>query len=181
MSVTRALTVLAVAIATGTVGGAVIIGASAGGSTPDQPSTPAFRAANPAPDLAPVLQTAPRTTLNLPAPLHVVNQTTGARKLDSSHSVFYATITKPRSQKVIGTAAHTCVAVTSGTVRQDCHSALALRGGVMVFDDTLDIHTGKITGTVLGGTGKYSGASGTVSGHDLGGGKDKLTINYSFS
>lgn len=181
MRVTRALIVLASAIAAGTVGGAVIVGTSAGGSTPDIPLTPAAQPANPAPDLAPAPQTVPKETLHLPAPLHLVNRTTGAVRVDSTHTVFAANLAKPKSQKLVGTAVYTCVAVTSGNVHFSCHSALALRGGVLVFDETRDVSSHKITGVIRGGTGKFDGAQGSVSGQDLGGGKDKLTVNYSFS
>jgi hypothetical protein len=182
MSVKRAVGVLAFALAAGGVGSAVIVGTSAAGS-PRQPAALPAQPVPAAPQVAsePQVQSAPKATLHLPSAIHLINGTTGARQLDRSHTVFSAALTKPGTNKIVGTAAYTCVAITTGTLRQDCRGALALRKGVILIQESQDIRTGQTTGTVIGGSGYYEGASGTVTGRDLGGGKAKLTVDYSFS
>ncbi|HVT65066.1 MAG TPA: hypothetical protein VHD81_07925 [Mycobacteriales bacterium] len=181
MSVKRAAGVLAFAVAAGGVGSAVIVGSAASGAprppawVPAQPVTLA-----PPPATAPHLESMPKTTLHLPSTLHLVNSTTGARRLDSSHTVYSAALDKPGTRKIIGTAAYTCTAVTSGALRQDCHGALALKNGVILIEESQNINTGQTDGTIVGGSGYYKGAHGTISGRDLGGGKTKLAVDYSF-
>ena len=181
MYVKRALSVLAIAIATGGVGSAVIVGTSASGSPRPTAALPpqALTVAPPAP-LAPDAQTMPKTTLHLPSTLRLVYRTTGARPLNRSHTVFTAALTKPGHKKIIGTAAFTCASVTSGGLRQDCRGAFALRKGVLLVAESQNISTGQITGSVLGGSGYYEGAIGPISGHDIGGGRAKLAVDYSF-
>lgn len=181
MYVKRALSVLAIAIATGGVGSAVIVGTSASGSPRPLAALPpqAPDVAPPAPH-APHTQAMPKTKLHLPSTLRLVYRTTGARPLDRSHTVFTAALTKPGHKKIIGTAAYSCTAVTSGGLHQDCRGALALRKGVLLVAETQNISTGQITGSVLGGSGYYSGAIGPISGHDIGGGRAKLAVHYSF-
>lgn len=182
MGIKRALSVLAFALFAGAIGSAVIVGTSASGATrppaaaaPQQPVTVV-----PPVTVAPQQQAMPKTTLHLPSTLKLVNRTSGAKSLDSSHSVFSAGLTKPGHRKIIGTAAYSCAIDSSAGLKQDCRGALALRNGVILVHQVLDIHTHQITGEVTGGSGYYEGAQGTVSGRDLGGGKDRLTIDYAF-
>ena len=180
MSVKRAFGVLAWAIAVGGVGSAVIVGASASG-TPATTHAPAaaFAPALPPAAAANDLQAVPKTTLHLPSTLHLLVRIAGLKTLDSSHSVLTAGVTKPGSSRVIGTAAYTCT--SSSTVKQDCDGALALRKGTILLHQAFDFTTGQITGSVIAGSGYYEGAQGNVSGRALGGGKNRLTIDYAFS
>ncbi|HWC33648.1 MAG TPA: hypothetical protein VG650_02360 [Mycobacteriales bacterium] len=180
MSAKRALTVLAGAITAGTLGGAVIVGTAASGST----TTPRVPPAAPAP-AAPVvpaapLSVAPKSTLHLGNTLRLTEQTTGARNLSSSHSVLSAALTKPGTTKLVGTAAYSCTG-DSSTLEQTCQGAVALRSGVLVIVEKRDFRGQQITGSIVGGTGAYDGAHGTVSGKPLGGGKSRVTLKYSFN
>ncbi|HVX70792.1 MAG TPA: hypothetical protein VHA79_14000 [Mycobacteriales bacterium] len=179
MSVKRALSVLALAIAAGGVGSAVIVGTSAAGAPRAALPEQSLNVAPPG-TVAPHMQTAPKTTLHLPSNLRLISRTTGAKALDRSHTVFSAALSKPGHRKIIGTTAYICVSDTSNGLHQDCRGALALRNGVILVDQTLDVRSARITGTVTGGNGYYEGAQGTVSGRDLGGGKERLTIDYAF-
>jgi hypothetical protein len=43
---------------------------------------------------------------------------------------------------------------------------------------TLDTRTGMIAGKVVGGLGKFKGASGTISGHAINNNDSKVTLTY---
>jgi hypothetical protein len=180
VAVKRALGVLGFALAAGGVGSAVIVGTSAVGATNPQAAPPAQSpSVAPPARITPHLQARPNATLHLPSTLKLINQTTGAKTVDNSHTVFYAVLNKPGHHKIIGTSASTCATVTN-PLRQDCHGSLALRKGVLLIDHLMVISNGQINGSVVGGSGYYAGAHGTVSGRGLGGGRYRLTVDYSF-
>jgi hypothetical protein len=153
------------------VGGAAIVGATASGA----PSPPDVPAAVP----AAALPQKPAPVLHLPSTLRVVTQTDGLVKLDATHQVFTDAVTRPGTTKIIGTAALTCTGVNGASPREVCTGAIALRGGTLLVNETLDIRTAKLSGSVVAGAGGYSGAHGSITGQDKGGGKTTLTISYS--
>ncbi len=153
------------------IGGAAIVGATASGA----PSLPDAPAAVPA---AAVPQK-PAPILHLPTTLRLVTQTAGVVKLDARHQVFSDAVNRPSSTRVIGTAALTCTGVNGAAPSEVCNGAIALRGGVLLVNETLDIRTAQVTGSVVGGSGDYAGASGNLTGQDRGAGKTTLTLNYS--
>lgn len=153
------------------IGGAAIVGAAASGA-PSVPDVPAAVPAAAVPDK-------PAPVLHLPSTLHLITHTTGAVRLTASRQVYSNAITKPGSRTIIGIEALTCLGELSSPPRETCTGALALRDGVLTINETLDISTAKITGTIVGGTSSYRDAQGEVSGEDQGGGVAKLTLNYS--
>lgn len=177
MALKGALLVAATTVAAFTVGGVVIIGSAATGE-PSLPSV-ARSAAPPAASEAPLTQAAPKTTLHLPTTLHLVNTTSGAVSLDATHLLFSGGITHRHSKKVIGTSSYTCVAHTGGVLRQACRGAIALRGGVLLVTEAIDIGTGRVTGQVVGGSGAYQGARGDISGQSVRQGQERITLSYS--
>jgi hypothetical protein len=178
VSVKRALGVLAFAITAGGVGSAVLVGTAATGS-PSAPAAPAVVVPAAPPAAAPEVPAPPKTKLHLPSTLRVINTTVGAIKLNNSHLLFQGAVSKPGSKKVIGTASYTCVARSSPTLQQVCKGALALRGGVLLITEVLNISTNEISGKVSGGNGSFAGARGDIVGRSIFKGKDKLTISYS--
>jgi hypothetical protein len=163
------LTLVATGVIAVAVGGAAIVGATASGA----PHVPAAAPAASIPQK-------PAPVLHLPSTLNLVTQTDGLVKIDATHQVFTNAVTHPSAPaKIIGTASLTCTGVNGTTPREVCNGAISLRGGTFLITETLDISTATVTGNILAGAGTYAGATGYVNGHDKGGGKTTLTLNYS--
>jgi hypothetical protein len=175
VSVKRALGVLACAITAGGVGSAVIVGTSASGApvAAGPPLAPSAAVAGVTADNTTPPAAQPRTTLHLPGPIHVIETVTGSTRIGSKTFVVVALT---RSGHAVGDAVNTCT--TSGT-SYGCKSAFALSGGVILATISGDSNTGRVSGTVTGGSGKYQDATGSLKGTPTSNGKVALTINYS--
>jgi hypothetical protein len=173
MSVKRAFGVLTFAVAAGAIGSAVIVGTSASGASapeagPEQPSVAA------PPALVPEQQAVPNTTLHLPTTIRLLDRTISATPINSSHLILNGTLSKKRH--AAGGVVFTCT-TSSGRITS-CLGAFALSGGVLVAKvapQTASDYRGVITG----GTGTYSGASGTVKLIGSSSTTARLTIKYS--
>jgi hypothetical protein len=149
------------------VGGAVIVGATASGA-PRIPNAPAV-----------VPPAKPGPTLHLPTTLHLTTQIAGLVKLGQTGQLLSDTVSKGSARKIIGTAAYSCKGVGGASPHEVCTGAIAFGDGVLLIQEDLVIRSGDVTGAVTGGNGAYAGAKGDITGHNKGGGKTVLTLNYS--
>jgi hypothetical protein len=172
VSVKRALSVLALAIAAGGVGSAVIVGTSAAGAPLPEQSL----GVTPPVAVAPNAQAAPQTSLHLPTTLHLKDRTTSTVAVNKSHLVVHAALS--RKHHPAGGAVYTC-ALSAGRVTS-CRAAFALADGI--FLGRLGVKPdGSFKGTITGGSGAYAGASGTAKLVLRKSGPARLTIEYSTS
>jgi hypothetical protein len=137
--------------------GAVITTSSA--STPDSPARP-----------GPVL--------HLPTTIHLVAKSGPGSAIDSTHVLLDEVLTKPGTTRLVGTEALSCTVSGNASAPSTCDGGLALRDGALLIEETLYPSSRTLSGKVLGGSGSYAGASGTITGRGRGGGKSTLTINY---
>ena len=158
------LTLASFSIAAVTLGVAAIAGTAAG-----SPHIPTQFGAAPA---------EPGPVLHLPTTLHLVAQSHGGVQVNSSHVVFDEIITRPGSKKQIGTEALSCSGTNHPADPASCDGGLALLDGALLVQESIDPANRTITGRVLGGSGTYAGATGTITGQGRGGGKASLTISY---
>jgi hypothetical protein len=173
-----ALLIAATTLAALSVGGIVIVGGGPSGNALRASAPPAFASDLPV-SVGEAFPAKPHTTLHLPTTLHVYSQNTGGTPLDKTHTVYYAAIAHPSTpKKVIGTAAFTCV-FDVGRAANTCEGALALHDGLLLFTYTETVRSTAVKGRIVGGTGFYAGAHGTLSGHDHGQGKNIYNAHYS--
>jgi hypothetical protein len=93
--------------------------------------------------------------------MNVVARQLASKQLGIHHEVETDTIL--RSGQVIGFSANACTFdFTNNTA--SCAVAVALRGGQLRADVTVDAADGTSKGAVVGGTGAFAGARGTVHG-----------------
>jgi hypothetical protein len=151
MTVKRAVSVLAFAVATGGIGSAIIVGTAASG--------------------------APHATLHLGTTLHLVSHPTNSVKLSSSRQVTSASLVKRSSGRPAGSAVYTCRTVSSGVL--SCQSAYGLSGGVLLGEEVIDLRDDTLSGKITGGNGKYAGSSGSLKGVGRQDGGINVTVRYS--
>jgi hypothetical protein len=124
----------------------------------------------------------PTTTLHLPTTLRLVDQLTGEAKFGGSYSLYTSVLAKRGTPKqLIGAGTRTCAPAASGGAILDCNSAFALKSGVLLISDLLDLSKGTISGKIIGGSGTLAGARGSISGVAKPGAKFYLTVSYYIS
>lgn len=120
----------------------------------------------------------PAPVLHLPTTLHLVAKSGPGAAIDSTHVLLDEIVTKPGTAKVVGTEALSCMVSANGGGPSTCDGGLALRDGALLIEETLYPASRSLSGKVLGGSGTYAGAHGTIQGQGHGGGKSTLTISY---
>lgn len=120
---------------------------------------------------------APSTSLQLPTTLKLVSAPTGVLRLNASHETVTSELAKPSGRK-LGSGVFTCAISASNSRVLNCKSAFALVDGVILEHETIDENTGRVTGSVTGGSGKYAGVSGDVQGNGRRDNSTLLVLTY---
>jgi hypothetical protein len=181
----RALATIAYVVVASGIGSAVMIGTTASGSPkPSDPAAPYFAAdpvlPTPSATPSPTATRKPHTTLHIPTTLHLIDRTVGQVRPSSSKIVISASLARPKNpNKLFGGAVYTCRVPSAGTLY--CTSAFALPNGLLLGSQTFDGRAGTFSGKVIGGTGQYEGATGTMHGTRRSDGSLKITVDYSNS
>jgi hypothetical protein len=123
---------------------------------------------------ATVVAAGPSLAANKTHTLTFVAVSTFGHQLDKTH--FVAADKDKSGGEVIGTDSLTCVVRTRTTAR--CHVAAAFKGGILLGAFTQNSDTGDLSGKVIGGTGKFDGATGTISGTAQSQNREKVTLTY---
>jgi hypothetical protein len=95
--------------------------------------------------------------------LHFTETLSPSEKLGSGHFDIVGSLTNRKvasSGKPAGYVSYACTLVTASVYR--CNAAFTLAGGILLSHETLNFAKSKVTGTITGGDGKFSGARGTV-------------------
>lgn len=88
---------------------------------------------------------------------------------------YYETNVEVTAGATVGQEVASCV---SETIGDSCNAAFANANGIIDAQFTVDVSTGRLSGTVRGGTGRYLDVSGTISGTRVYAG-EQVTIVYS--
>jgi hypothetical protein len=88
---------------------------------------------------------------------------------------YYESYVEVASGSSVGQEVASCV---SGTTADTCSAAFANANGIIDAQLTVEVRTGRLSGTVRGGTGAYLDVSGTVNGTRVDAG-EAVTIVYS--
>lgn len=121
---------------------------------------------------------APRTTLHLPQPLHVISRVVGTVTPARGHTVISSSLSKPSTGQTLGSGVWTCTNSSDPAI-VNCTSGFALARGILLAKETINSRSGTVSGKVLSGSGEYQGIGGTIKGTALSNGTVKFTIYYS--
>ncbi|HEX3706334.1 MAG TPA: hypothetical protein VHV76_06855 [Mycobacteriales bacterium] len=161
MSARSTLLKLASAAATISVGGAIAVAVT----TPGAASVPQH-----------AVDAVPATNLHLTRTIHLLSHTSGAHTPSKNQLIIAVDLS--RGGRTIGSGVDSCVR-SAGTVGvYGCNSALGLTGGILLVRETINTTAGTIKGSVVGGSGDYKGAAGTISGTARPNLDVNLTVTY---